>query len=89
MIKDYWEGVKMKKKSIPELDKLFQEIGTYKKTTEFKELLDFVKKFPKIAPFNAMLLHTQKPGSNYVATAAEWQKNSEDVLNLKQDLWLY
>jgi hypothetical protein len=74
MIKDYWEGVKMKKKSIPELDKLFQEIGTYKKTTEFKELLDFVKKFPKIAPFNAMLLHIQKPGSNYVATAAEWQK---------------
>jgi len=61
----------VKKKSIPELDKLFQEIGTYRKTKEFKELLDFVKKFPKIAPFNAMLLHIQKPGSNYVASAAE------------------
>jgi hypothetical protein len=67
----------MKKKSIPELDKLFQEIGTYRKTTEFKELLDFVKKFPKIAPFNAMLLHIKKPGSNYVTSAAEWQNRFE------------
>lgn len=63
----------MKKKVIPELDKLFQEIGAYRKTTEFKELINFVKKFPKIAPYNAMLLHIQKPGSIYVASVAEWQ----------------
>jgi len=70
----------VKKKSIPELDKLFQEIGTYRKTKEFKELLDFVKKFPKIAPFNAMLLHIQKPGSNYVTSAAEWQNTFERLI---------
>lgn len=62
----------MNKKSIPELDKLFQEIGTYKETTEFKKLLDFIKKFPRIAPYNAMLLHIQKPGSNYVTSASDW-----------------
>ncbi len=62
----------MSKKGIPELDKLFQEIGTYRKSSDFKELIEFVKKFPKIAPYNAMLLHIQKPGSLYVASASEW-----------------
>ena len=62
----------MKKKSIPELDKLFLEIGTYRKSSELKELFDFVKKFPQIAPYNAMLIHIQKPGSKYIASASEW-----------------
>lgn len=64
----------MKKKSIPELDKLFLEIGTYRRSDEFKELVQFVKKFPHIAPYNAMLIHIQKPGSQYVASATEWRK---------------
>ena len=50
----------MNKKAIPELDKLFQEIGTYRKSLEFKKLLDFIKKFPKISPYNAMQLHILK-----------------------------
>lgn len=44
----------MKNRSIPELDKLFTEVGTYKKSNEFKELLEFIKEFPHIAPYNAM-----------------------------------
>ncbi len=63
----------MTRKGMPELDKLFQEIGTYRKSSEFFELFEFVKKFPHIAPFNAMLIHVQKPGSQYVATASEWE----------------
>jgi len=64
----------MKTKSIPELDKLFLEIGTYKRSNEFKELFEFVKKFPRVAPYNAMLIHIQKPGSQYIATASEWAR---------------
>lgn len=64
----------MKNRSTPELDKLFYEIGTYRKSNELKELFEFVKKFPRIAPYNTMLLHVQKPGSNYVASADEWQR---------------
>jgi len=63
----------MQNKTIPELDKLFLEIGTYRKGTEFMELLEFVKKFPHIAPYNAMLVHVQKPGSQYVCSASEWR----------------
>lgn len=67
-------------KNIPELDKLFQEVGTYRKSSEFKELFEFVKKFPDIAPYNAMLIHIQKPGSRYVASASQWkQRFSRDI----------
>ena len=55
----------MDKKSIPELDKLFLEIGTYRKSDELNKLFEFIKRFPKIAPYNAMLIHIQKPGSQY------------------------
>ena len=64
----------MKKNNVPELDKLFNDIGTYRKCTDFNELIKFIKKFPRIAPYNAMLIHIQKPGSNYVASATEWKK---------------
>ena len=63
----------MDSKNIPELDRLFTEIGTYRKSDELKKLYQFVKKFPHIAPYNAMLLHIQKPGSNYVASFVEWK----------------
>ena len=56
-----------------ELDKLFEEVGTYRTSSEYKELLQFIKKFRRIAPFNAMLLHIQKPGSTYVASASDWK----------------
>lgn len=62
----------MKNKVIPELDKLFMEVGTYRKSDELRNLYEFVKKFPHMAPYNAMLIHIQKPGSQYVASAAEW-----------------
>ena len=62
-----------KKETIAELDKLFQEVGTYRYSADYRELLVFARKFPKIAPFNAMLLHIQKPGSSMVATAGEWR----------------
>ncbi|HOJ11463.1 MAG TPA: hypothetical protein PK733_12850 [Clostridiales bacterium] len=64
----------MNRKKITELDKLFLEIGTYRKSSEFKELFEFVRRFPHIAPYNAMLIHIQKPGSQYVASAAEWMR---------------
>jgi hypothetical protein len=59
---------------MPELDNLFNEIGTYRKSGELKELFEFIKKFPEHAPYNAMLIHMQKPGSHYFASAVEWKK---------------
>lgn len=69
-----WVVRYLRNKGISELDKLFTEIGTYRESSEFRKLLNFVKKFPYVAPYNAMLVHIQKPGSLYVASAAEWGK---------------
>jgi hypothetical protein len=63
----------MSEKNKSELDKLFTDVGKYRKSNEFRELIEFVKKFPKIAPYNAMLVHIQKPGSSYVAPVYEWR----------------
>ncbi|NLD91335.1 MAG: ImmA/IrrE family metallo-endopeptidase [Fibrobacter sp.] len=54
------------------LVKLFDEIRTYQNPENFKNLLEFLKKFRTIAPFNAFLLHTQRPGSAFVATVHDW-----------------
>lgn len=66
------------KKQMPELqsqiDLLFQNVGKYKKSAEFKELLQFCKKFKMLSPYNAMLIHIQKPGSKYVLTNEKWTK---------------
>lgn len=59
----------MKNKLVPELDKLFIEVGIYRESKDLKNLFEFIKKFRNIAPYNAMLLHVQKPGSQYVASA--------------------
>ncbi|MCR4656989.1 MAG: hypothetical protein K5770_12270 [Lachnospiraceae bacterium] len=60
------------KKEISELDKLFEEVGTYRSSKDYKDLLRFISRFRKYAPYNAMLLHIQKPGSKYVASASDW-----------------
>jgi hypothetical protein len=63
-----------------ELDQLFYEVNNYHKTSEYFELLDFIAKFKHIAPFNAFLLHAQRPGSRFVATASEWLKKYERTI---------
>ncbi|HSW57886.1 MAG TPA: hypothetical protein VLH15_05755 [Dehalococcoidales bacterium] len=59
--------------SVPELDKLFYYIGTYRRSDEYKKLIELIRKFPRVAPYNVMLIHIQKPGSQYVASVNEWK----------------
>lgn len=35
--------------------------------------MEFIKKFPSIAPYNAFLLYIQRPGCRYVTTAEKWE----------------
>jgi hypothetical protein len=55
------------------LDKLLQDSSMYRQSQDYKNLLDFVGKLRDFAPFNAMLLHIQKPGLSYAATAGDWR----------------
>ena len=54
------------------LDELFRLAGEYKSTKEYRELLDFVGQFRFYSPYNAMLVHIQMPGAQYVAPAHRW-----------------
>lgn len=57
----------------PEIDKLYADVLAYRQTSAFKELLQFISKFRNLAPYNAMLVQMQKPGSTYVASASDWK----------------
>lgn len=55
------------------LDALIAESQLYATTERYRALLDFVGKLRNFAPFNAMLLHIQKPGLSYAATERDWR----------------
>ena len=54
------------------IDQLISETKLYSRADALKELLDFTSRLRHIAPFNLMLLHVQKPGLSYAATAKDW-----------------
>ena len=43
------------------LDDLTSRALAYRTGPELKALFDFLKRFPHLAPYNAMLLHIQNP----------------------------
>jgi hypothetical protein len=56
------------------LDQLLAEAKLYAKGPELLGLLDFVSRLRNIAPFNALLLHIQRPGITYVASQSDWAR---------------
>jgi IrrE N-terminal-like domain len=56
------------------LDQLLSDSRLYTKSQDYKDLLDFVIRLRNFAPFNAMLLHVQKPGLTYAASAHDWHE---------------
>jgi hypothetical protein len=55
------------------LDDLFKSSRLYGSSQEYMDLLNFITKFRKYAPFNCMLMHIQNPNISYVASAVDWQ----------------
>jgi hypothetical protein len=60
------------KNELSPLDELFHRVGTYRTGPELRSLFEFIKQFPRMAPYNAFLLHVQRPGSWFVAGVHEW-----------------
>lgn len=59
------------------LDQLLEESRLYKTSKGYLKLLEFTKRLRNFAPFNAMLLHVQKPGMRYAASAYDWKARFE------------
>ncbi len=55
------------------LDQLLTDSRLYTQSKAYKELLEFVVRLRNFAPFNAMLLHVQKPGLSYAASECDWR----------------
>lgn len=56
------------------IEQLIAATRLYDSGEAIKELFDFTIKLREFAPFNAMLLHIQKPGLTHAATAQDWHK---------------
>jgi hypothetical protein len=54
------------------LDQLIAATRLYDTSNSVQALLNFTVRLRGFAPFNAMLLHVQKPGLTYAATAKDW-----------------
>lgn len=53
---------------------LIERSRLYHRSQNYKELLDFTSRLRMFAPFNAFLLHVQKPGLRFAASAYDWQQ---------------
>jgi hypothetical protein len=61
------------------LDQLLEDSRLYKTSKDYWELLKFTKRLRNFAPFNAMLLHVQKPGLQYAASAYDWKSRFDRI----------
>ena len=56
------------------LGTLFEDAAAYQCGPHFRELLRFIVRMRRFSPFNAMLLHRQKPGLSFATTARDWRR---------------
>lgn len=54
------------------VDQLISQTRLYSTQNTLKELLEFTARLRHMAPFNALLLHVQKPGLSYAMTQHDW-----------------
>ncbi len=56
------------------IERLIAATRLYSSSTAVQELIDFTVRLRRFAPFNALLLHIQKPGLTYAASAQDWHR---------------
>lgn len=54
------------------LDELFNNARRYQSGGSYRVFMEFVSRFRFYSPYNAMLLHIQMPGAQFVAPATRW-----------------
>ena len=64
------------------LDELFEHSAKYRQSAEFFDLLNFIKRFRNLSPFNAFLIHMQDSAVTVVLTAKSWSKYGRKIKHL-------
>ena len=62
------------------LGTLFDEAAAYQSGAHYRDLLRFVSRMRRFSPFNAVLLHRQKPGLSFATTARDWRRRWERIV---------
>lgn len=79
------EKINREKEFKDNIDELQFLVKKYRTSEEFKKMLNFVGKFHYLAPYNAMLVEMQKPGSTFVFNGKRWKEyNRQPRLNAQQ-----
>lgn len=55
------------------IDDLVRTTALYRKSTAFRDAIEFTAKFRDYAPFNNMLVRVQNPSCGFYATASDWR----------------
>ena len=61
-----------KEAAVRALDELVSFARKYRTSKSYQELMHFIARFRFYSPFNAMLIHIQRPGAEFVAPAHRW-----------------
>lgn len=61
-------------KDISSIDRLFRDVKRFRKSSEFKQKLDFYCGFPYLGVYNAALVEQQRPGARLVLTTEKWRE---------------
>src|SRR5690349_17468835 len=56
------------------LDELFFDAQRYRTSEDYRKMMEFLRRFRFYSPYNAMLVHLQRPGAVYVATPSRWRE---------------
>ncbi|MFI8191472.1 reverse transcriptase domain-containing protein [Streptomyces sp. NPDC085946] len=62
------------------IDDLIRGAQRYRSSSDYLQMLEFVGRFKRYAPFNAMVVHIQKPGARYVLSSSDWESKYRRVL---------
>ncbi|MFG3509715.1 RNA-directed DNA polymerase [Streptomyces sp. NPDC047821] len=62
------------------IDDLVRGAQRYRSSSDYRAMLEFVGRFKRYAPFNAMVVHIQKPGARYVLSSSKWRSTYRRVL---------
>ena len=61
-------------KELTSIDRLFQDVKRFRKSSEFRKKLEFYSNFPYLGVYNAALVEQQRPGARFVLTAEKWKE---------------
>lgn len=66
--------------AISTIDSLLRASRTYRKSTDFLEMIEFMGRFRDYAPYNNMLVRIQNPTCSFYPTANDWRNRFDRTL---------